>query len=45
MCGGAQWPGGIAPVAPFAPPEDELTDFERYYLESKPIGRLSVQKT
>ena len=34
----------FAPVAPFAPPEDEQTDFERYYIESKPIGRLSVRK-
>ena len=34
----------FAPVPPFAPPEDEQTDFERYYIESKPIGRLSVRK-
>ncbi len=44
-----RWGGGamaarFAPVAPFAPPEDEQTDFERYYIESKPIGRLSVRK-
>ena len=35
----------FAPVAPYVPPEDEQTDFERYYVESKPIGRLSVRKT
>ena len=34
----------FAPVAPYVPPEDEQTDFERYYIESKPIGRLSVRK-
>ena len=34
----------FAAVAPFVPPEDEQTDFERYYIDSKPIGRLSVQK-
>ena len=34
----------FAPIAPFVPPEDEQTDFERYYIESKPIGRLSVRK-
>lgn len=34
----------FAPVAPYVPPEDEQTDFERYYVESKPIGRLSVRK-
>ena len=34
----------FAPTEPFAPPEDEQTDFERYYIASKPIGRLSVRK-
>ena len=34
----------FAPVAPYVPPEDEQTDFERYYIASKPIGRLSVRK-
>ena len=34
----------FAPVEPFAPPEDEQTDFERYYIGQKPIGRLSVRK-
>ena len=28
----------------FAPPEDEMTDFELYYADKKPIGRLSVRK-
>lgn len=32
------------PVEPYVPPEDEQTDFERYYIASKPIGRLSVRK-
>ena len=34
----------FAPIPPFVPPEDEQTDFERYYIASKPIGRLSVRK-
>ena len=34
----------FAPVAPYVPPEDEQTDFERYYVATKPIGRLSVKK-
>lgn len=34
----------FAPIAPFIPPEDEQTDFERYYIGQKPIGRLSVRK-
>ncbi len=34
----------FAPVAPYVPPEDEQTDFERYYIAAKPIGRLSVRK-
>ena len=34
----------FAPIEPFVPPEDEQTDFERYYIASKPIGRLSVRK-
>lgn len=32
------------PIAPYVPPEDEQTDFERYYIASKPIGRLSVRR-
>ena len=31
-------------IEPFVPPEDEQTDFERYYIASKPIGRISVRK-
>lgn len=34
----------FVPVEPFVPPEDEQTDFEMFYIESKPIGRLSVRK-
>ena len=34
----------FAPIAPYVPPEDEQTDFERYYIASKPIGRLSVRR-
>ena len=34
----------FAPIEPFVPPEDEQTDFERYFIGSKPIGRLSVRK-
>lgn len=34
----------FAPIPPFVPPEDEQTDFERYYIGQKPIGRLSVRK-
>ncbi len=34
----------FAPTAPFVPEADEQTDFECYYRETKPIGRLSVQK-
>ena len=34
----------FASIPPFVPPEDEQTDFERYYIASKPIGRLSVRK-
>ena len=34
----------FAPTEPFVPPEDEQTDFERYYIGQKPIGRLSVRK-
>ena len=34
----------FAPLAPFVPPEDEQTDFERYYVDQKPIGRLSVRQ-
>lgn len=32
------------PSDPFVPPEDEQTDFERYFIAAKPIGRLSVAK-
>jgi len=32
------------PVEPFVPPEDEQTDFERYYAGQKPIGRVSVRR-
>jgi tRNA (guanine-N7-)-methyltransferase len=32
-------------IPPFIPSEDEQTDFERYYITTKPIGRLSVQRT
>ena len=34
----------FAAIAPYVPPEDEQTDFERYYIASKPIGRLSVRR-
>ena len=34
----------FASVAPYVPSEDEQTDFERYYVATKPIGRLSVRK-
>jgi len=34
----------FAPVDPFVPDADEQTDFEKFYIESKPIGRLSVRK-
>ena len=34
----------FAAIDPFVPPEDEQTDFERYYIGQKPIGRLSVRK-
>ncbi|MDD2240329.1 MAG: tRNA (guanosine(46)-N7)-methyltransferase TrmB [Kiritimatiellae bacterium] len=34
----------FAPVPPYVPPEDEQTDFERYYIGQKPIGRLSVRR-
>jgi tRNA (guanine-N7-)-methyltransferase len=34
----------FAPTEPFVPPEDEQTDFERYYIGQKPLGRLSVRK-
>ena len=35
----------FAAVAPFIPPEDEQTDFERYFIAAKPIGRLSVRRS
>lgn len=34
----------FAPTDPFVPPEDEQTDFEMFYIGSKPIGRLSLRK-
>ena len=34
----------FAPIEPFVPPEDERTDFEMFYIEQKPIGRLSVRR-
>ena len=34
----------FSPIDPYVPPEDEQTDFERYYIGQKPIGRLSVRK-
>jgi len=34
----------FVPVAPFVPSEAERTDFEKFYIASKPIGRLSVRK-
>ncbi len=36
--------GRFAPAEVFAPPPDEKTDFELYYADKKPIGRLSVRK-
>ena len=42
--GGGAMAARFAPVPTFAPPEDEQTDFERYYIESKPLERLSVPK-
>ena len=33
----------FVPTEVFAPPEDEMTDFELYYADKKPIGRLSVR--
>lgn len=34
----------FAPGEPFVPAADEQTDFERYYLGQKPIGRLCVRR-
>lgn len=34
----------FAPSEPFVPPADEQTDFERYYIGQKTIGRISVRK-
>ena len=31
-------------IEPFVPSEREQTDFERYYVQHKPIGRISVKK-
>ncbi|NLG34470.1 MAG: tRNA (guanosine(46)-N7)-methyltransferase TrmB [Lentisphaerae bacterium] len=31
-------------IEPFIPAEDEQTDFERFYIGQKPIGRLSVRR-
>ena len=36
--------GRFEPMEPFAPPEDEQTDFERFYIGQKPIGRLSARR-
>ncbi len=35
---------GFCPVEAFEPPEDEQTDFERYYQGKKKIGRISVRR-
>lgn len=32
------------PAEPFVPPEDEQTDFERYYIGQKTIGRISIRR-
>lgn len=32
------------PLDPFVPREEEQTDFERYYLQHKPIGRASFSR-
>ncbi len=34
----------FAPADPYIPPEEEQTDFERYYIGAKSIGRLSLRK-
>ena len=34
----------FAAIAPYVPPEDEQTDFERYYIGQTPIGRLSARR-
>ena len=35
--------GGFREVEPFVPDEEEQTDFERYYVGRKPIGRASFK--
>ena len=37
--------GRFAEVRPYVPPEEEQTDFERYYIGGKAIGRLSVGRS
>jgi len=32
----------FSPVPAYVPPEDEQTDFERFYIQSKPIGRIAL---
>ena len=34
----------FAPVPAYVPPGDEQTDFERFYIQSKPIGRIALVK-
>lgn len=34
----------FTPIEPFVPSEAEQTDFEKFYIEQKPIGRLSVRR-
>ena len=34
----------FSPVPAYVPPEDEQTDFETFYIQSKPIGRIALVK-
>ena len=34
----------FVPIAPWGPPPEEQTDFERYYISQVPIGRLGVRR-
>lgn len=34
----------FAPVPAYVPPEDEQTDFEKFFIQSKPIGRIALVK-
>ena len=34
----------FVPIAPWGPPPEEQTDFERYYSSQVPIGRLGVRR-